>query len=63
MTLFLFSTAFTVLLFGVLKIALAFLRRAFPEGTVVFESVETFLWVPAALLSLPLTLAITQLLP
>ncbi|MCC7163521.1 MAG: hypothetical protein IT331_13580 [Anaerolineae bacterium] len=63
MTLFLFSIAFTALLFGAFKIALAFLRRAFPDGAVLFESVETFLWVPAALFSLLLTSAVARNMP
>lgn len=63
MTLFLFGIVFTVLFFGILKIALAVLRRAFPEGSVLFESVETLLWVPAALFSLLLTSAVARNMP
>lgn len=61
MTLFLYGVAFTLLLYAALKVAVSFLRRAFPEGRVLFESVETYLWIPAALLALILTTVITRM--
>lgn len=61
MTLFLFGVGFTVLLFAALKVAISYLRRTFPEGRVLFESVETYLWVPAALMALMLTLFLARM--
>lgn len=61
MPLFLFGIGFTILLFAGLKVAFSYLRRAFPEGRVLFESVEMYLWVPAALLALLLTLFLARM--
>ncbi len=60
MTLFLYSIAFTALVFAALKVTISFLRRAFPEGRALFEAVENYVWVPAALLGLMLTTFITR---
>lgn len=61
MTLFLYGVVFTPLFYAALKVTFSFLRRAFPEGRVLFESVETYLWIPAALLALMLTTLIARM--
>lgn len=55
MTFFLYAIAFTALFVAALKVTISFLRRAFPEARVLFEAVENYVWVPAALLALMLT--------
>lgn len=60
MTLFLFVIVFTALFYAALKVAISYLRRVFPDGRALFESVEIYLWLPAALMGLMLTTLIAR---
>lgn len=54
MHLFLLAAGFLILLYGLLKAIISCLYRFLPEASSLFESLESYVWVPAAMIALML---------